>query len=103
LLLPRYLPGIKLPENIVACPDLIETCRDATMLVFVVPHQVKTMSTYNLFSHDLSVLLLITPSPLFLAPSLSQAFASNSRDESLPTAKPSPSSRVSMSMRTDSD
>jgi glycerol-3-phosphate dehydrogenase len=36
----RYLPGIKLPENIVACPDLVKTCEDATMLVFVVPHQV---------------------------------------------------------------
>ncbi|KAF9296763.1 NAD-dependent glycerol-3-phosphate dehydrogenase C-terminus-domain-containing protein [Linnemannia elongata] len=35
----KYLPGIKLPENIVACPDLIKTCEDATMLVFVVPHQ----------------------------------------------------------------
>ncbi|GJJ71354.1 glycerol-3-phosphate dehydrogenase (NAD+) [Entomortierella parvispora] len=35
----RYLPGIALPENIVACPDLIKTCEDATMLVFVVPHQ----------------------------------------------------------------
>ncbi|KAG0245751.1 NAD-dependent glycerol-3-phosphate dehydrogenase N-terminus-domain-containing protein [Mortierella sp. GBAus27b] len=38
----KYLPGIKLPENIVACPDLLETCRDATMLVFVVPHQFVT-------------------------------------------------------------
>ncbi|KAF9177705.1 Glycerol-3-phosphate dehydrogenase, partial [Haplosporangium sp. Z 11] len=35
----KYLPGIQLPENVVACPDLLETCRDATMLVFVVPHQ----------------------------------------------------------------
>ncbi|KAF9930423.1 Glycerol-3-phosphate dehydrogenase [Modicella reniformis] len=35
----KYLPGIKLPENVVACPDLVKTCADATMLVFVVPHQ----------------------------------------------------------------
>ncbi|KAF9927565.1 glycerol-3-phosphate dehydrogenase [Linnemannia zychae] len=35
----KYLPGIKLPENIIACPDLIKTCENATMLVFVVPHQ----------------------------------------------------------------
>ncbi|KAG0083194.1 Glycerol-3-phosphate dehydrogenase, partial [Podila minutissima] len=35
----KYLPGIQLPENVVACPDLIKTCEDATMLVFVVPHQ----------------------------------------------------------------
>ncbi|KAF9355382.1 glycerol-3-phosphate dehydrogenase [Mortierella sp. AD094] len=38
----KYLPKIKLPENIIACPDLLETCRDATMLVFVVPHQFVT-------------------------------------------------------------
>ncbi|KAF8925851.1 NAD-dependent glycerol-3-phosphate dehydrogenase N-terminus-domain-containing protein [Dissophora ornata] len=38
----KYLPGIELPENIIACPDLLETCRDATMLVFVVPHQFVT-------------------------------------------------------------
>lgn len=37
----RYLPGIKLPENIVAVPDLLEACKDATLLIFVVPHQVK--------------------------------------------------------------
>ncbi|KAG0367556.1 NAD-dependent glycerol-3-phosphate dehydrogenase N-terminus-domain-containing protein [Gamsiella multidivaricata] len=35
----KYLPGIKLPENVVACPDLVQTCSDATMIVFVVPHQ----------------------------------------------------------------
>lgn len=40
----RYLPGIQLPSNIVACPDLLETCRDATMLVFVVPHQVNIVT-----------------------------------------------------------
>ncbi len=36
----RYLPGIKLPENIIAVPDLIDACKDATLLIFVVPHQV---------------------------------------------------------------
>ncbi|KAF9210184.1 glycerol-3-phosphate dehydrogenase [Haplosporangium sp. Z 27] len=35
----KYLPGISLPKNVKACPDLMETCKDATMLVFVVPHQ----------------------------------------------------------------
>lgn len=40
LFLFRYLPGIKLPENIVAVPDLLEACKDATLLIFVVPHQV---------------------------------------------------------------
>ncbi|RKP06805.1 NAD-dependent glycerol-3-phosphate dehydrogenase C-terminus-domain-containing protein [Thamnocephalis sphaerospora] len=35
----RYLPGIKIPENVCAVPDLMEAVRDATVLVFVVPHQ----------------------------------------------------------------
>jgi glycerol-3-phosphate dehydrogenase (NAD+) len=35
----KYLPGIRLPENIVAVPDLEEACRDATLLIFVLPHQ----------------------------------------------------------------
>ena len=53
----KYLPGKKLPENVVsmgygrfrgethccqlAVPDLVESCRDANILVFVVPHQVR--------------------------------------------------------------
>ena len=36
---PKYLPGITLPSNITAIPDLITACRDATLLVFVTPHQ----------------------------------------------------------------
>jgi hypothetical protein len=35
----KYLPGIRLPENVVAEPSLEEACRDATVLVFVLPHQ----------------------------------------------------------------
>jgi len=35
----KYLPGIYLPTNIVAVPDLSEACRDATLLIFVLPHQ----------------------------------------------------------------
>ncbi|CAG8560153.1 10541_t:CDS:2 [Ambispora leptoticha] len=35
----KYLPGIKLSSNIKAVPDLLETVRDATILVFVIPHQ----------------------------------------------------------------
>mmetsp|Transcript_21470 Transcript_21470/g.44784 ORF Transcript_21470/g.44784 Transcript_21470/m.44784 type:complete len:421 (-) Transcript_21470:440-1702(-) len=35
----KYLPGIPLPENIVAVPDLAEACRGATLLIFVLPHQ----------------------------------------------------------------
>lgn len=36
----KYLPGVKLPENVVACGDLKEASRGATVLVFVLPHQV---------------------------------------------------------------
>ncbi|OCF36916.1 glycerol-3-phosphate dehydrogenase (NAD(+)) [Kwoniella heveanensis CBS 569] len=35
----KYLPDVKLPENVVAIPDLLETVKDATALVFVMPHQ----------------------------------------------------------------
>ncbi|KAL3836825.1 hypothetical protein ACJMK2_022238 [Sinanodonta woodiana] len=39
----KYLPGIKLPDNIVAVPDVVEASKDADILVFVIPHQfVKT-------------------------------------------------------------
>ncbi|KAF6206737.1 hypothetical protein GE061_017973 [Apolygus lucorum] len=40
----KYLPGHKLPPNVVAIPDLVEAAADADFLVFVVPHQfVKTI------------------------------------------------------------
>jgi len=35
----KYLPGITLPRNIVAVADLAEACKDATLLIFVLPHQ----------------------------------------------------------------
>ncbi|KAI8374398.1 glycerol-3-phosphate dehydrogenase [NAD+] [Radiomyces spectabilis] len=35
----KYLKGVKLPENIVAVPDVVEACKGATLVVFVVPHQ----------------------------------------------------------------
>ncbi|KAI5644445.1 glycerol-3-phosphate dehydrogenase [NAD(+)], cytoplasmic [Phthorimaea operculella] len=35
----KYLPGHKLPENVVAVPDLVEAAKDADLLIFVVPHQ----------------------------------------------------------------
>ncbi|OZJ05781.1 hypothetical protein BZG36_01291 [Bifiguratus adelaidae] len=35
----KYLPGIKLPENVKALPDLLEACQGATIMVFVLPHQ----------------------------------------------------------------
>ncbi|XP_074367802.1 glycerol-3-phosphate dehydrogenase [NAD(+)]-like [Apium graveolens] len=35
----RYLPGVKLGENVVADPDVESAVKDANMLVFVTPHQ----------------------------------------------------------------
>ncbi|PWN54021.1 NAD-dependent glycerol-3-phosphate dehydrogenase [Violaceomyces palustris] len=36
---PKYLPGIKLPENVVAYPSAAKAAEGATLLVFVLPHQ----------------------------------------------------------------
>jgi hypothetical protein len=35
----KYLPGIRLPDNVVALPDLETACQNATLLIFVLPHQ----------------------------------------------------------------
>lgn len=37
----KYLPGIKLPPNVVAVPDLADAVRGANLLVFNLPHQVR--------------------------------------------------------------
>lgn len=36
---PKYLANVQLPENVVALSDLVKTCADADILLFVVPHQ----------------------------------------------------------------
>ncbi|XP_053724300.1 glycerol-3-phosphate dehydrogenase [NAD(+)], cytoplasmic-like [Synchiropus splendidus] len=35
----KYLPGHKLPTNVRAVPDLVESVKGADILIFVVPHQ----------------------------------------------------------------
>ncbi|XP_023612117.1 glycerol-3-phosphate dehydrogenase [NAD(+)], cytoplasmic isoform X1 [Myotis lucifugus] len=35
----KYLPGHKLPSNVVAVPDVVQAAVDADILIFVVPHQ----------------------------------------------------------------
>ena len=35
----RYLPSVKLPDNLVAVGNLKQVVKDATMLVMVTPHQ----------------------------------------------------------------
>ncbi|XP_011304197.1 glycerol-3-phosphate dehydrogenase [NAD(+)], cytoplasmic [Fopius arisanus] len=35
----KYLPGHKLPANVVAVPDVVEAAKEADILIFVIPHQ----------------------------------------------------------------
>ncbi|XP_041371831.1 glycerol-3-phosphate dehydrogenase [NAD(+)], cytoplasmic-like isoform X2 [Gigantopelta aegis] len=35
----KYLPGFKIPENVIAIPDVAVACKNADVLVFVLPHQ----------------------------------------------------------------
>lgn len=35
----KYLPGIKLPDNVLAVPNLVDAINGCNLLVFVVPHQ----------------------------------------------------------------
>lgn len=35
----RYLPGVKLPENLRANPSIVDVAKDADLLVFNLPHQ----------------------------------------------------------------
>lgn len=35
----KYLPGVSLPPNILANPSLVETVKDASILIFNLPHQ----------------------------------------------------------------
>eukprot|EP01033_Poteriospumella_lacustris_P017348 gene17348-12402_t len=35
----KYLAGFKLPENVLAVIDLLEAAKDATLFIFVIPHQ----------------------------------------------------------------
>lgn len=35
----KYLPGVKIPSNVRAIPDLADAVRNATVLIFVLPHQ----------------------------------------------------------------
>lgn len=45
----KYLPGVQLPENVKAIPDIGEAIKGATALVFVMPHQ--CTSTYTPLLH----------------------------------------------------
>lgn len=43
----KYLPGVNLPENVVAEGDLASAVQDATILIFVLPHQVRPSGVYT--------------------------------------------------------
>lgn len=44
----RYLPGVKLPSNLHAVPDVVEAAKDADLLVFNLPHQFLSKTCANL-------------------------------------------------------
>ena len=74
----KYLPDIKLPTNVIAVSDLATACQDATLLIFILPHQflprllpiikqaadpscrgvslIKGLGTYSFYSLALSLL-----------------------------------------------
>jgi len=41
----KYLPGVQLPENVVAVPDIGQAVEGATAIVFVMPHQCMSISS----------------------------------------------------------
>jgi glycerol-3-phosphate dehydrogenase (NAD+) len=49
----KYLRGVRLPENIVAVADLAEACRDATLLIFVLPHQFLRRQTLQIIRESM--------------------------------------------------
>ncbi|XP_055337972.1 glycerol-3-phosphate dehydrogenase 1-like protein [Paramacrobiotus metropolitanus] len=44
----KYLPGHKLPENVIAEPDILKATEDADLLVFVLPNQIFARSCEQL-------------------------------------------------------
>lgn len=44
----RYLPDVDLPENLVAVPKLADVVKDATLIIFCVPHQVRFLPLVHL-------------------------------------------------------
>jgi glycerol-3-phosphate dehydrogenase (NAD+) len=47
----KYLPNHKIPDNVIAEPDLIKAVKDADMLVFVIPHQYVIKTCEELKGH----------------------------------------------------
>lgn len=49
----KYLPGIKIPDAVVAHASLLESVEDANALIFVVPHQVSFIEYFPHFFFSL--------------------------------------------------
>lgn len=47
----KYLPGIKLPENIKAVPDLTQACQGANLMIFCLPHQFIVRTCQTMIGH----------------------------------------------------
>ncbi|VDK32633.1 unnamed protein product [Taenia asiatica] len=47
----KYLPGVRIPPNVVALPDLESCCHGADVLIFVLPHQFLKKTCQTLKPH----------------------------------------------------
>ncbi|XP_058985617.1 glycerol-3-phosphate dehydrogenase [NAD(+)], cytoplasmic-like [Musca domestica] len=68
----KYLPQIQLPDNLVACTDLVETAKYADIIVFVMPKQ---------FIEDFCKTLLGKIKPNAMAISVIKGFVLNEGDD----------------------
>lgn len=44
---PKYLPGFRLGDNVVACPSLADTVAGADVVIFCAPHQFLQVSPHR--------------------------------------------------------
>lgn len=80
----KYLPGISLPENVVAVSSAVQAAAGADLLIFVLPHQVRAVHV---------AVVAVVPSYVglpFLHRSSSRACAKSSRERWPRTQRQSP-------------
>lgn len=51
----KYLPGCKFPHNVVANPSLGDAVKGATLLIFVLPHQVRCACPRHHHHHPIGI------------------------------------------------
>lgn len=87
----KYLPDIKLPHNLHAEPDLAKACSDASLIIFVIPHQflpriLRRMKTYlSSYSRGVSLMKgmnfdLEKKIPVLISKSIEEYLSSSSDD-----------------------